>query len=252
MMKIDPRLISSLKIFVSIVFFIGCSTFVAVRGYKCFTKYLTKPQSNRISYRFNSHVTFPTISFCPKEEPGVHIEELHKCQLSQDDYFKNGQWTGKVQNSNCSDPKILHNNLMPNLNDLEIEKLSIKTFKQKLEFNTTLAMEFLQWTSINLELESMACFELKIPENIRSEGISEVKIQANYKKVFLYQEGWFNSESPELMYNDTSNLIVSHEIVHLLDYDSKPCIEDDNYKNHICRHEVIYKVHIFKYKICIR
>ena len=81
--KIDEKLISVLRIFVSFIFFMACTTFVAVRGYKCVTKYLTEPQSNRISYRFNSGVAFPAITFCPFDEPGFRIAELEKCQLTK-------------------------------------------------------------------------------------------------------------------------------------------------------------------------
>ena len=79
-------------------------------------------------------------------------------------------------------------------------------------------------------------------KQIRKRGVSEFKIHANYSKIFLYQRGWFNSESPELKYKDTAHLLVAHEIVHLLDYDNKPCINDKNYRNDICKHEFIYQV----------
>ena len=79
-------------------------------------------------------------------------------------------------------------------------------------------------------------------KQIRTRGISEFKIKANYSKIFLYQKGWFNSESPELKYKDSSHLLVAHEIVHLLDYDNKRCIDDENYRNDICKHDFIYKV----------
>ena len=59
----------------------------------------------------------------------------------------------------------------------------------------------------------------------------------------MYQRGWYNAESPKLKYEDSSAVAVVHEIVHLLDYDSQPCIEDSNYRNDICRHDFIYKVH---------
>ncbi len=60
--------------------------------------------------------------------------------------------------------------------------------------------------------------------------------------MFLYQKGWFNAESPEIKYNDSRHLQVAHEIVHLLDYDNKPCINEENYRNDICKHEFIHKV----------
>ena len=70
----------------------------------------------------------------------------------------------------------------------------------------------------------------------------------------MHQRGWYNAESPKLKYEDSSAVAVVHEIVHLLDYDSKPCIEDPNYRNDICRHDFIYKVPntYANFNICIK
>ena len=90
-MKINQKLIRLLNFFTSLAFFTGCTTFVAVRGYKCIKKYFSYPQSNRISYKFNAKTPFPMLSFCPLEEPGIKIDELRKCHLSQDDYLSKGK-----------------------------------------------------------------------------------------------------------------------------------------------------------------
>ena len=90
-MKMDQKLITLFNLLMPLIFFAGCTSFVAVRGYKCILKYFTHPQSNRISYKFNGRVQFPMISFCPLEEPGLKIDELNECQLSQDDYFSAGK-----------------------------------------------------------------------------------------------------------------------------------------------------------------
>ena len=90
-MKINQRLISMLNFLISLIFFIGCTSFVAVRGYKCIKKYFTHPQSNHISYKFNGKVPFPMFTLCPLEEPGLKIEKLIKWQLSQDDYLSEGK-----------------------------------------------------------------------------------------------------------------------------------------------------------------
>ena len=86
------------------------------------------------------------------------------------------------------------------------------------------------------------CFVLKIPDHLKKEGISKIKIQANFYKVYFYSNGWFNSESPEVNYKEARKLSVVHDVVHLLDFDSKPCIEDSNYRNDICKRNFIYKV----------
>ena len=78
------------------------------RGYECFTKYSTKPQSNKISYKFNARVSFPLILFCPHDDNMFKAEELTKCNLIQDDYFENGQWVGKSKDPYCMDPKAFY------------------------------------------------------------------------------------------------------------------------------------------------
>ena len=75
-----------LKYIIPGLIFLGCSTFVTLRGYKCFMKYLDAPQSNSISYKFNSRVAFPSISFCPSE--WIKNEGLQNCHLSKDEYIK--------------------------------------------------------------------------------------------------------------------------------------------------------------------
>ena len=87
-------------------------------------------------------------------------------------------------------------------------------------------------------------FELKIPDYLRNEGISKVKLQANFYKVYLYQKGWHNSESAEIGYKETRKVALVHDVIHLLDYDNKPCIDDLNYRNDICRQNFIYRVSI--------
>ena len=84
-----------------------------------------------------------------------------------------------------------------------------------------------------------------LPDYIKQEGISKIKIQANFYKIMVYQIGWFNSESPELYYRESRKAVVSHEITNLLDYDSKPCIREANYRFDSCKEDFIYKVRIY-------
>ena len=79
-----------------------------LRGYECFTKYLKKPQSSKISYKFTARVPFPLILFCPDDDNMFKAEELAKCNLTHDDYFDNGQWVGKSKDPDCTDPKAFY------------------------------------------------------------------------------------------------------------------------------------------------
>ena len=73
---------------------------------------------------------------------------------------------GKEENSNCSDPKTLITNSMPTANELKIDWIKIKTFEGEIMLNSTSAMELLQWDLVNLEMESLSCFELTIPKEV--------------------------------------------------------------------------------------
>ena len=75
-------------------------------------------------------------------------------------------------------------------------------------------------------------------------GVSAIKIQANYSEVKFYQNGWYNADSPKVQYEESRKMAVHHEIVHLKDYDSKHCKEDQNYRYDFCRNDFIHKVHI--------
>ena len=79
-----------------------------LRGYECLTKYLKKPQSSKISYKFTARVPFPLILFCPDDDNMFKAEELAKCNLTHDDYFDNGQWVGKSKDPDCTDPKAFY------------------------------------------------------------------------------------------------------------------------------------------------
>ena len=156
-----------LKDFVSTIFFIACATYVAVRGYKCFIKFLRKPQSNHISYEFTPKVIFPSISFCPAEEFQIKIEELNKCNLTVDDYFTSGQWIGKSENPNCKDPKILHQNLMPKLKDLNIEWIEFKTFQRKIHYNFSSGMhEIIQGTNFSCQISQVSSWKAFYSQNL--------------------------------------------------------------------------------------
>ena len=114
----------------------------------------------------------------------------------------------------------------------------------------TLALEALNWEGTQMEMERY-CFALKIPDHLQKEGISKIKIQANFYKVYFYSNGWFNSESPEVNYEEARKLSVVHDVVHLLDFDNKPCIEDSNYRNDICRQDFIYNVSCVPVPFCV-
>ena len=147
----DYALVSSFRKIVTTVLFVGCASFVVIEAYKSFLKLSTKPQSNRISYQFNARVTFPSISFCPLEKYQFKLDVLNKCQLKKDEYETLGQWIGKSNNTNCTDPRILYDHVTPKFEDLNIKMVRIKTFKRKIYFNSTLDIRTLKWNLTHIE-----------------------------------------------------------------------------------------------------
>ena len=82
--------------------------------------------------------------------------------------FTGGQWVGNFSKNNCTDPKVLSKNLQPNIEDLRIEEIRIKTFERRIYLNSTLATKVLQWNTIPFELGT--CFEMTLPDDIKDKG----------------------------------------------------------------------------------
>ena len=134
----------------------------------------------------------------------------------------------------------MYRNLMPKIDVLNVEWVEIKTFTgRKLKFNSTTALELFQSKRLG---SGDYCFELAVPNESKDEGVSKVKIQAEFKKLYFYQKGWMPADKPKVYYSDASKLVVQHELVQLKDYDGKPCIDDYDYRNDICRSEFIQSV----------
>ena len=134
----------------------------------------------------------------------------------------------------------VYRNLMPKIDVLNVEWVEIKTFTgKKLKFNSTTALELFQSKRLG---SGNYCFELAVPNKLKNEGVSKVKIQAEFKKLYFYQKGWMPADKPKVYYTDASKLVIKHELVQLKDYDGKPCIEDSDYRNDICRSEFIQNV----------
>ena len=79
-----------------------------------------------------------------------------------------GQWVGKSNDPNCTDPKVLSKNLQPTIEDLRIKRIRIKTFERRIYMNSTFATKTLHWNTI--PLKSGTCFEMTLPDDIKDEG----------------------------------------------------------------------------------
>jgi hypothetical protein len=238
----------NIRSFFSAILFIGCAAFVAFRGYSCFDKYLKNPEVTDISYKSINSLSFPSFTLCTKISYGYNLERLKECLIEMESYFDDAQWVGKEGN-NCTDPKILWMNLVTNYEDLEFEEVWIRTFVADHSFSKE---EFQLWEwklSRNVQQVGSRCFSFSIPEHIVLEGIVLVKIQPSkrsLKMLFLHKYDMISAPVPgataAAKFKDIKIASVTYESVNLLNYDGKPCNDDNRYNYDDCKQEYIYKV----------
>ena len=162
------------------ILFLGCLFFVFHRGYECFQKYLEKPQAVDVEFKSSrSQVAFfPSISFCSYERPSKE-NILKGCNLTSKDYLDDNVWVGKGH-ANCTDPKVLSDQINFGLNDLKLEitNLTIATYEQSNLPTIYPNDSRLYWTSRTLH-KSMTCHTMTLPENIVELGIDICKLICN-------------------------------------------------------------------------
>ena len=92
---------------------------------------------------------------------------------------------------------------------------------------------------------------MTIPDHIREEGVAKMKVNAQFYKVYVHQNGLFNSgipgASPTAWFTESRKIKVTHQIIHMLDYDGKPCNKSDEgeYRHDKCRYDYIIKVCLY-------
>ena len=67
MLKCKEQYLDFITTSFRVIIFLLCTTFVVHRGYKCFKKYMDKPEAIDLSYKFtgSDEVPFPSLTFCP-------------------------------------------------------------------------------------------------------------------------------------------------------------------------------------------
>ena len=234
-------------VFISTVFFIGCTAFVAFRGYKCFDKYLKKPQHSEISFQSSKNHPFPSITLCASEKDSYNTNLLKKCQIEPLDYYFGFKWVGKG-GINCTDPKILHSKAVANYKHLEIELINILTYANDVGSYSNYHIRPSNLSILELKVAfsvpNHRCFTLSIPEHIVREGINEVQIHSKaFDKMYLHKEGALSAQIPGSQSSARyADLYVIHESIELLNYDGKHCNNDAEYNHDQCKQDYIYKV----------
>ena len=236
--------------FVSSILFIGCAVFVVYRGYLCFDKFLKKPENSKVSFESTKNQPFPSFTLCASENVSYNDNQMKECQLDRIKYLEGSQWVGKGGN-NCTDPKLLQNQVVASSEDLEIEKIGIVTYAASNKYHT---FQPSNWNDLDWKLghhytaHPRRCFTFSIPDNIVHEGIRAVSISSKvFDTLYLHAEGTLSAPIPgsslRTKHADLYGAAVTHESIELLNYDGKNCKNDDKYNYDKCKHDYIYKVH---------
>ena len=225
--------------------FIGCAIFVIIRGQKCFQKFLEKPQQAHLSYEFTGNMNFPAITICVTKQDAYDNDIITQCQLNKDDYINNGPWSGSGD-SFCQNPKELYEKVSFKPRGSYIEWITIKTFTKTHKFQSNNINEVLKVENI-VPYASVQCFRMIIPKKIVTEGIAFIEFLSKpFYKLYVHQNGLFQSNmagsSPWAYYDEFSRMVVSHEILELLDYAGDKCIDNREYEHDICRQNYIFQV----------
>ena len=235
-------------VFVSTIFFIGCTAFVVYRGYRCFDKYLKNPKNSEVSYESSKNHPFPSFTLCASPKQSYNGNQMMtECQLEKHEYLQGAKWVG----TNCTDPKILHNQVAATYEDLDIKSIQIYTYALSDNYYWILPGK-LEW-KLALTFQFRKCFTFSIPDNIVREGIEKVGVVSNgvvskaFDTLYLHKEGTLSAPIPggsllQLKYEEIFVASVTHESIELLNYDGKSCNNDGEYNYDKCKQDYLYKV----------
>ena len=232
---------SIFKLF-SVILFIGCSAFVAIRGYKCFEKYLKNPEGVSVSYILNDGKTLPSFTFCLNDSDTYDQKILKECQINITDYIDTGRWVGNGS-LNCTDPRIVYNQAIVKLQYLGIESINVKEFGPSPW--RRIKDDFVNWNVSSHR--SKRCFTFTIPENILNQGLSKLNFESGpYDRLFIHTKGLLGVEmfgaQAQFYYKDIGKAKIQLERIEMLQYNGKPCNDDPVYRYDECIHEHLYKV----------
>ena len=238
----------------SLILFLGCASFVTHRGYKCFQKYLEKPEAIDVAFKSSASQVpfFPSITFCSWDRP-LKENILKGCNLTSEDYHQRNIWVGQGH-ANCTDPKVLSDQINYGLDNLkmEIQSFFLVTYEKgrrdgyRMYPNDTR----LQWTS-RVEDFLFSCHTMTLPETMVKLGINDLQIYfeslRSYLVLYWHEDGLFNTDIPDSCPGIIMNKIgyyvpIGHETLELLEYDGEKCEKSKDYKLDKCRHEFIEKV----------
>ena len=232
--------------FVSTSLFIGCAVFVVYRGYLCFDKYFQKPENSKVSFESTKSQPFPSFTLCASENASYNNDQMKECQLELFEYVDQSQWIGKGD-INCTDPKLLHDQVAANSENLEVAQIRILTYASNNQHY--IQPSHLDWKlAHHSAIHPQRCFTFSIPDNIVLEGILAINIISKvFDTLYLHKEGTLSAPVPgsslSSKYSDLSQASVTHESIQLLTYDGKNCNNNKGYNYDKCKQDYIFKVY---------
>ena len=108
-------------VFISTILFLGCIVFVAYRGYRCFDKYLKKPEHTEISYKSSKSYPFPSFTLCASQNVSYNDNQMKECQLDRIKYIYGFQWVGKG-GINCTNYRKVTQKTISNSSALHVDR----------------------------------------------------------------------------------------------------------------------------------
>ena len=164
-------------------------------------------------------------------------------------YLNDHSWVGDG-NIECTDPKILHDRIVYNLDELILDYFLLMTYPKQL-------YEVLYFNDSRIELDKFThyelgqCHTLTFKNDLTTEGIYSVVFYAPALGgliVYLHQKGNMISDLPggNMYMKWTENTIskIEHEQVNLLDYNGMDCRFEDDYNFEKCREDYMDEVSI--------
>ena len=237
--------------FLNWLIFSACLLFVLWQCYLALEKFLKVPRATSLTIQESRNYPIPRFTICPLEKSLEFNQEiLDGCGSAftggrYEKYKSEGRWIG-YGDTNCTDPKILHDNIMVKPKDLlhyARIKYFLKSYATKVHQNSS------SWIPV-YKRDRGRCFELTIkPENQFNYGIREVEIYIWFKagskqRIYFHPPGEFLASRQrqylDLGINEKVELDLEHQIDNVLSLGQQSCHPDPDYDRDQCMQRILF------------
>ena len=203
---------------------LACFIFVMFQSYQCLNKFIEEPQGTTLKMVASHAKPRPVLSFCSIKK--FVDDKLKPCNLSHDEAVK-GKWQGNV--TACGTPQEMLEDIMKVPSSLVKRVVYITENGTKVNINND--TEKWSWfVRFDFELfpKIIFCQTATLNQTI---VYKEIRTQIeDGTEVYLHLPGAFLDG---IMLVPGSEAKVTYDILYelfaLLDYDGKPCVNEENY-----------------------